>query len=76
MKDKVYEDESTLGIVQWARKIGDLSADALVDAGVVDRAGEELARDVIVEEVFVRLVMGDHPPPFEPFPERKKDSSS
>ena len=49
--------------VAWAADVAELCADALVDAGVFPVEAFPLARDVIAEEIAVRLALHDDPPP-------------
>ena len=46
---------------EWARSIAELVADSLIDAKLVSEWNFEKARDVVQEEIFVRLVLGDRP---------------
>ncbi|MEN7343550.1 MAG: hypothetical protein AAAFM81_11425 [Pseudomonadota bacterium] len=46
---------------EWARSIAELVADSLIDAKLVSEGNFEKARDVVQEEIFVRLVLGDRP---------------
>jgi hypothetical protein len=47
---------------EWSRDIAILAADALRDAKVLQGADIERAIDIIAEEIFVRLTLGDYPP--------------
>ncbi len=46
---------------EWSEMIGELSADVLVDAGIIDKENFILASKIIAEEVWVRLLLGDRP---------------
>ena len=46
---------------EWSGVIGDLAADALVDAGLVDKSKLEQASEIIAEELLVRLCLNDRP---------------
>jgi len=46
---------------QWSKEIAELVADALVDAKVIEREDFSKASEIVAEEIWVRLNMGDHP---------------
>jgi hypothetical protein len=46
----------------WSRDVAILAADALHDAKILQTADIGRAIDVIAEEIFVRLTLGDYPP--------------
>ncbi len=46
----------------WSRDIAILAADALHGAQVLQAADIGRAIDIIAEEIFVRLTLGDYPP--------------
>lgn len=46
----------------WSKEVAALVADSLVDGGVIDRAAVERAGEIIAEEIWVRLLVGDYPP--------------
>jgi hypothetical protein len=45
----------------WSRKVAVLAVDALLDAKIVTKSDFERAVDIVAEEIFVRLGMGDRP---------------
>ncbi|WP_299411573.1 hypothetical protein [Acaryochloris sp. IP29b_bin.148] len=45
----------------WSDMIGGLTADALLDANIIQKDQFEDACEVIAEEVFVRLCLNDRP---------------
>ena len=47
----------------WSKSVADLAADALIDAGLIQKDQLDEASDVIAEEVLVRLCMNDRPDP-------------
>ena len=46
---------------QWSQDIAELAADALVDAKLIDRSVMAKAKEVIAEEIWIRLNLGDFP---------------
>jgi len=46
----------------WCQKIAASAVDALADNSIVDRKQFERARDLVAEEILIRLAMGDRPP--------------
>jgi hypothetical protein len=50
---------------EWSNAVAELAADALVDAKIIQREQFKLAVDVISEEIRVRLLVRDYPPPPE-----------
>jgi hypothetical protein len=48
---------------EWARHVAAIAVDALLDAGVVQKAQFATACEVVAEEIFVRLCLNDYPPP-------------
>lgn len=49
----------------WAKNVAAMAADALLDAALVSKEQFEPARDVIAEEIYVRLCLNDYPPPVD-----------
>lgn len=52
----------TEAIQQWCDRVAGIVVDALIDFGTLtekDRVGSE---EVVSEEIFVRLTLGDYPP--------------
>ncbi|HEX8721686.1 MAG TPA: hypothetical protein VF736_13710 [Pyrinomonadaceae bacterium] len=52
-----------MDIQTWSEGVAELAVDALVDAGLIAKKDFERAVAVVAEEIFVRLVIGDYPPP-------------
>ena len=46
---------------EWSQRIGILAADALLDAGLIQKADLKKAEVIISEEVLVRLTLQDRP---------------
>ena len=46
---------------QWSRDIAELAADALVDAQLVAAGDMPRAIEIIAEEIWIRLNLGDYP---------------
>ena len=46
----------------WAKSVAAMAADALLDYKLVARDQFEAVRDVIAEEIYVRLCLNDYPP--------------
>jgi hypothetical protein len=46
----------------WSEKIADLAVDALVHGNVLRKEQFSRARDIVAEEILVRLCLGDLPP--------------
>jgi hypothetical protein len=47
----------------WSNAVAVLAADALIDGGVITRDQLTRATEIIAEEIEVRLICGDYPPP-------------
>jgi hypothetical protein len=45
----------------WSFSVAELAAAALVEGGIVEKDVYARARDIISEEILVRLVLGDRP---------------
>ncbi|MEK6234195.1 MAG: hypothetical protein N2C14_05760 [Planctomycetales bacterium] len=45
----------------WSRSVAELAADALIDAGLIQKAQFAQTTEVIAEEIFVRLILNDRP---------------
>ena len=43
----------------WSKSAAELAADALVDAGLLTKADFDRAQNIIMEELRVRLALGD-----------------
>jgi len=56
-------DEFADRVRSWCEKVAELGVDALVDAGLVAKGEFKNAAAVVAEELFVRLSLGDYPPP-------------
>jgi len=48
---------------EWCDKVAALGVDALLDEGIVKREDFARASAIVSEEIWVRLAMGDAPPP-------------
>lgn len=48
---------------EWCKSVSVLAVDVLVDAELVKKDDFSLAVDIVTEEILVRLIMGDYPPP-------------
>jgi hypothetical protein len=46
----------------WSKDIAVLIADSLVDGRVIDRGSVARAGEIIAEEIWARLLVGDYPP--------------
>jgi hypothetical protein len=46
----------------WSKDIAALIADSLVDGRVIDRGLVARAGEIIAEEIWARLLVGDYPP--------------
>jgi hypothetical protein len=47
--------------VAWSSSVAELAADALVDAGLLTKVDFDKAQNIIMEELRVRLALGDRP---------------
>ena len=47
----------------WSNKVATLAVDMLVDYGFVKTEEFEKASEVVAEEILVRLLLNDYPPP-------------
>ncbi|HEX6624728.1 MAG TPA: hypothetical protein VF064_13530 [Pyrinomonadaceae bacterium] len=54
-----------MDIKSWSQAKAELAVDALVDAGLVRAEDFERAVAIVAEEILVRLLLGDYPPPEE-----------
>ena len=45
----------------WSVAITELIADGLVDGGAVDASSLDRAKEIIAEEIFIRLTLNDRP---------------
>ena len=50
-------------IEEWTNKIAGIAVDALIDYGSVNEKDREASEEVVAEEILVRLILGDYPPP-------------
>ena len=50
-------------IEEWSNKIAGIAVDALIDYGSVNEKDREASEEVVAEEILVRLILGDYPPP-------------
>lgn len=50
---------------KWSNDVAVLAADAVIDAKLINKEKFEDAVAVIGEEIFVRLIIGDYPPPLK-----------
>jgi hypothetical protein len=48
---------------EWCDGVSQIAVDALLDANLIDRDQFEKAADIVAEEIFARLTVGDYPPP-------------
>ena len=46
---------------QWSQDIAELAADALMDAKLLDVGNFAKAKEIIAEEIWIRLQLGDFP---------------
>lgn len=46
---------------QWSQEVAALATDALVDAKLIDADCFAKAKEIIAEEIWVRLSLGDFP---------------
>jgi len=46
----------------WAKSVAAMAVDALLDAALVPKEQFEAARDIVAEEIYVRLCLNDYPP--------------
>ena len=54
-----------MDVKSWSHAKAELAVDALVDAGLIRVEDFDRAVAVVAEEIFVRLILGDYPPPEE-----------
>jgi predicted Zn-dependent peptidase len=47
--------------VEWSRRVAELAADVLVTAKLITKEQFDQSRDIITEEISVRLALGDRP---------------
>ncbi len=53
-------------IESWSAAIASLAVDALVDCGLVKKEDVDRAEKIVAEEIWVRLLIEDYPPPAPP----------
>jgi hypothetical protein len=46
----------------WCRKVAGLGVESLVMAGLLPKAEYERAKEIVAEEIFVRMCLHDLPP--------------
>ena len=51
---------------QWSQDVAALAADALVDAKLIDVGSLAKATEIIAEEIWIRLNLGDYPSKISP----------
>lgn len=56
------------GIQTWCDSVAELIVDVMIDADLVKLEKFQDAASVISMELFVRLNLGDYPPPRQPTP--------
>ena len=61
-----WSPEFAARVREWCDHVAAMGVDVLADAGLVTHADFERARDIVAEEVFVRLCLHDYPPTPEP----------
>ena len=54
-------EQRSQDIQQWSQGIAELAADALVDAKLIERSAMPKAKEIIAEEIWIRLQLGDFP---------------
>jgi len=47
----------------WCDRIAALAVDALVDGGLIKKEEFEEASAIVAEEILIRLLLNDYPPP-------------
>ena len=47
---------------KWSQDVAALASDALKDAKVIDASVMDKATEIIAEEIWIRLSLGDYPP--------------
>jgi len=52
-----------MDVKTWCDDIAILIADALVDSGHISKDDLSAVSNIVSEELFVRLVLNDYPPP-------------
>ena len=57
-----------MDVKSWSEGVAVLAVDALLDADLVKREDFDQAVSIVAEEILVRLVLGDYPPPEESQP--------
>jgi hypothetical protein len=50
-------------VKNWSNNIADFAVDALVDNGLIKEEDFQTAAAIVAEEVLVRLLLSDYPPP-------------
>ena len=54
---------------EWNHQVAVLAVDELVDHGIVAKEDVERAIEVAAQEIWIRLTIGDYPPPIEKKPD-------
>jgi hypothetical protein len=57
------ENDRAGGDAKWSMKIASLVVGTLASAGIISDAQRDWAVEIAEEEIRVRLVIGDRPPP-------------
>jgi hypothetical protein len=63
-----WSDQLSNDVKAWSDHVAGLAADALLEAGLINRDDFERSAAIISEEVFVRLCLCDFPPSSEAEP--------
>jgi hypothetical protein len=50
---------------EWSRSVADLAVDSLIDHGLVKKEDFDRAAEIAAEEIWIRLLARDYPPPPE-----------
>jgi hypothetical protein len=52
----------------WCKMVAGLGVDTLIDYGLIRAEDFDQATAIVAEEILLRLVIGDYPPPINPPP--------
>jgi hypothetical protein len=53
---------------EWSRSVAGLAVDSLIDHGLVKKEDFRRAAEIAAEEIWIRLLARDYPPPPEANP--------
>jgi hypothetical protein len=50
--------------MEWCESVASLAVDVLINCNLVEKDKFDEAVEIVAEEVWIRLIVNDYPPPF------------